>query len=976
MPELLFDKQPARPAGRELRQQARRPAATAATILACAASLAALVLLQMCGWKACQWWPSADLGRTAHAASSDRVLVELFVMSRCPDAVKMETALSDVVLAVHSIIDVELKFIGSLDPNATLGAQCKHGVDECQGNIDELCALAHSGGDLPAFWRFLTCLNRNMDSIGGDAGFTLECASAAGLDTAAFATCATTKEGRGLLRQSIENSQFAGVSTSATLYLAGEKRCVEDGGWRECPGGHTPDDFIRDICAAYRGSQPRPEAAASMAAATVDKKRHSECASLLAALPLWPPRACLADKSGVTCAVAQIGPAHGSAQVRGPASTDGGKDTGDDSGDRGDQDAQQQAPKQNGGEDSNGEDDNDEEEEDDEEEGEDEDDGVVRCVCGERNDGELMIECETCQVWQHTLCMGIRDEAHIPDKYYCEKCHPEDHPYVNSRPKSVVYAEANAMGSSSMMRRSAVIAVAKMTSRDEYQAAAVAGSAATAGGKGGRQAAKRPPKRAESTPAARAARRGSRSRRQTRDPSEELADGSRAEHTGQTASPGASTNGGEESSSSSRARAQGKKRSSSQKAKRSSSGSHDPRGKRRRASDWPLTAISEDPDGAVEGGSAGATDSDGDGAEDVIANIMGKGKGRAGSGRNRSASSVEKPTSAGSGDVFGDHELDARLELTAEAKRRGKSAPGSPNASLLSRSPSPLLKALLYEPVHASPAGRLAKRRRSGAAGRSSSAKHQRMAVSASNSPFFEAGSDFEGVGAEAARGLSLPDQRSAGLAAAASAPGSRKGKAAADDDGADNDGSEAPDEKNGPPRQPQHNHPPLEMDDINGNTIVVPSHLLNNSGRPIYSSAAVDTMCRIHYPHGRASLHDLARRAKQLLEWLGKTQVEYEHERQGWEPTEPDAPAAESPAAAAADLSQSTRPRRLSDAPTSPIGPSDWPDDPDESAPHGAAADAACDEPNPNPNPPRPTLSIMEDLMWRLIRFQETYSS
>ncbi|KAJ2803798.1 hypothetical protein H4R21_001892 [Coemansia helicoidea] len=258
MPELLFDKQPARPAGRELRQQARRPAATAATILACAASLAALVLLQMCGWKACQWWPSADLGRTAHAASSDRVLVELFVMSRCPDAVKMETALSDVVLAVHSIIDVELKFIGSLDPNATLGAQCKHGVDECQGNIDELCALAHSGGDLPAFWRFLTCLNRNMDSIGGDAGFTLECASAAGLDTAAFATCATTKEGRGLLRQSIENSQFAGVSTSATLYLAGEKRCVEDGGWRECPGGHTPDDFIRDICAAYRGSQPRP----------------------------------------------------------------------------------------------------------------------------------------------------------------------------------------------------------------------------------------------------------------------------------------------------------------------------------------------------------------------------------------------------------------------------------------------------------------------------------------------------------------------------------------------------------------------------------------------------------------------------------------------------------------------------------------------------------------------------------------------
>ncbi|KAJ2593647.1 hypothetical protein EV177_008515, partial [Coemansia sp. RSA 1804] len=48
------------------------------------------------------------------------------------------------------------------------------------------------------------------------------------------------------------------------------------------------------------------------------------------------------------------------------------------------------------------EDDDDEEDDDDDEDG---DDGVVRCVCGERNDGELMIECEICQVWQHTLCM-------------------------------------------------------------------------------------------------------------------------------------------------------------------------------------------------------------------------------------------------------------------------------------------------------------------------------------------------------------------------------------------------------------------------------------------------------------------------------------------------------------------------------------------------------------------------------------------
>ncbi|KAJ1728615.1 hypothetical protein LPJ61_003940 [Coemansia biformis] len=261
MPGFAVDKSIV-PAGQERRQQRRRPAAVAAAVLFCVAGLAALAVLNACCWRAGRWWPGASLGlglgSSHHSVASDKVLVELFVMSRCPDAVKMETVLGSVIPEVHSIVDLELKFIGTLDPNRTLGARCLHGDKECQGNIDELCALAHSGGDLPAFWRFLTCLNGHFKSIGEDADLSLGCASSAGLDTAAFATCTTSKEGRALLQQSVENSQFAGVNTSATLFVAGNRRCVEDGGWRECPGGHEPDDFIRDICAAYRGSRPRP----------------------------------------------------------------------------------------------------------------------------------------------------------------------------------------------------------------------------------------------------------------------------------------------------------------------------------------------------------------------------------------------------------------------------------------------------------------------------------------------------------------------------------------------------------------------------------------------------------------------------------------------------------------------------------------------------------------------------------------------
>lgn len=42
--------------------------------------------------------------------------------------------------------------------------------------------------------------------------------------------------------------------------------------------------------------------------------------------------------------------------------------------------------------------------------------------------GEFMVQCETCKVWQHGLCMGYESEDQLhDDDYYCEKCRPEQH---------------------------------------------------------------------------------------------------------------------------------------------------------------------------------------------------------------------------------------------------------------------------------------------------------------------------------------------------------------------------------------------------------------------------------------------------------------------------------------------------------------------------------------------------------------------
>ncbi|KAF9917074.1 hypothetical protein BX616_002012 [Lobosporangium transversale] len=60
---------------------------------------------------------------------------------------------------------------------------------------------------------------------------------------------------------------------------------------------------------------------------------------------------------------------------------------------------------------------------------EDDDGGQTRCVCNQQHHEGVMIQCETCKVWQHCPCVGLGDGEVTPDKYYCDACRPENHPY-------------------------------------------------------------------------------------------------------------------------------------------------------------------------------------------------------------------------------------------------------------------------------------------------------------------------------------------------------------------------------------------------------------------------------------------------------------------------------------------------------------------------------------------------------------------
>ncbi|KFK41037.1 hypothetical protein AALP_AA2G077200 [Arabis alpina] len=48
---------------------------------------------------------------------------------------------------------------------------------------------------------------------------------------------------------------------------------------------------------------------------------------------------------------------------------------------------------------------------------------MVKCVCRARDDdGERMVACDVCEVWQHTRCCGIEDSDTLPPLFVCSNC--------------------------------------------------------------------------------------------------------------------------------------------------------------------------------------------------------------------------------------------------------------------------------------------------------------------------------------------------------------------------------------------------------------------------------------------------------------------------------------------------------------------------------------------------------------------------
>ncbi|UZJ56774.1 hypothetical protein CBS101457_006094 [Exobasidium rhododendri] len=200
-----------------------------------------------------------------------RVDVSIGVMSLCPDALYFENAFSRTIEQVNKKINLSLHYIATQNKSAPYGASCKHGDEECQGDIQQLCVIDALKGskagkryDLSPsdaqrlWWDFVQCENSfgGLKRIGQES-LVKQCLGAIGgvlhWEEDGIQECCEGPRGKQLLIESLEEVEKRKISNSATLQIEGETICVRDNAqWKQCSNGHDTSDWVKQIEEAYR----------------------------------------------------------------------------------------------------------------------------------------------------------------------------------------------------------------------------------------------------------------------------------------------------------------------------------------------------------------------------------------------------------------------------------------------------------------------------------------------------------------------------------------------------------------------------------------------------------------------------------------------------------------------------------------------------------------------------------------------------
>lgn len=197
---------------------------------------------------------------------SDKLDVELYVMSQCPYGVQAENTMFAAIKELgEQNFNLQVDYISTDLGNGQF--QSLHGQPETDGNIVQLCAR---DVDETKYLDLVLCMNENPQSIPGNWEV---CAEKLDYDVEAVRNCFEGEQGKQLLSESSANSVAASASGSPTIIIDGA----------QYSGGRSQTDFIRSFCSAF---EEQPAACSELPEPTsfdvivLNDERCVECAAI------------------------------------------------------------------------------------------------------------------------------------------------------------------------------------------------------------------------------------------------------------------------------------------------------------------------------------------------------------------------------------------------------------------------------------------------------------------------------------------------------------------------------------------------------------------------------------------------------------------------------------------------------------------------------------------------------------------------
>ncbi|RME23440.1 MAG: hypothetical protein D6806_11280, partial [Deltaproteobacteria bacterium] len=158
----------------------------------------------------------SDCKYAAACRKEEKNKLEVFVMSQCPFGVRALDSMKEVLKAFENKINFEVHYIASANGD---GFRSLHGPAEVDEDIRELCAIKYYKKNYK-FMDYIWCRNKNIRSTDWKACTSKE----TGIDAAKIEKCATSEEGKNLLREDIKIAEGMDVSGSPTWYVNNKYR--------------------------------------------------------------------------------------------------------------------------------------------------------------------------------------------------------------------------------------------------------------------------------------------------------------------------------------------------------------------------------------------------------------------------------------------------------------------------------------------------------------------------------------------------------------------------------------------------------------------------------------------------------------------------------------------------------------------------------------------------------------------------------